>query len=242
MTEARCNAKVKIYDKHLNYSVFNYPIFNPAGLETIKLPRTDYSKSVNPTTRNDSIKRAKDKIFDIAYCNEWDYFITLTFNPDFINSYDPMLVNKAFRNWLHNMVKRYQMVYLAVPELHKSGRIHLHLLARGNFRLIDSNHKLRDGRTIYNLDNWKYGWTTAIKLDDNHEAVCRYISKYVSKELRRILPNFYYAGGQGLKREPETAYFNTDYKEFDGNEYHLPFSDFAKVKYRYQPISNYEDR
>lgn len=243
MERTRCNAKVKIYDSHTDTSVFNYPVFNPFGLETHRKTRMNFSKSSNPITRNDSLKRAKDKIYDIAFSNNWDLFITLTFNPRLINSFDPLDVNKAFKNWLHNMAKRYEMVYIAVPEYHKSKRIHLHLLARGQFRLINSGHKLKDGRVVYNLDNWKYGFTTAVFLDDNHEAVSRYITKYVTKDIGMVLPNLYYAGGKGLVREPETHFFNTDYKSFDGIEYKLPFSDFGKVKYRFDPLdgSIYDD-
>jgi len=30
--------------------------------------------------RTDILKRAKDKVFDIAFSNEWAYFLTITFN------------------------------------------------------------------------------------------------------------------------------------------------------------------
>ena len=46
-----------------------------------------------------SCRRTKNKIYDIARCNKWDYFFTLTFNPDKVNSFNYEEVAKKLSNW-----------------------------------------------------------------------------------------------------------------------------------------------
>ena len=68
------NAKIKFYPNGVNrLSVFNYPRFREVERGEVELPETYDTDSLS---RSDSIKRAKDMIFDIAYLNEfdWKYF------------------------------------------------------------------------------------------------------------------------------------------------------------------------
>lgn len=229
------NSRVKIYpDNILKYTVFNKLIFNPDKSELINKinKRDDYTKSDNPITRDDSLKRAKDKIFDIAFINGdlWQYFITLTLDKTKIDRYDKKVINKKFKIWLNNMVKRYDLNYIIIPEYHKDGAIHFHGLISGkNLRL--SYVKLdKKGRRVYNFDNWLLGFSTAIELDDNRTAVSAYITKYVTKDTTKILGNVYYSGGHDLKRECQSVYQNIDYAEFKGREIKIPNTN-VKVKY-----------
>lgn len=232
MDKTRFNAKTKIYPSEVKTTVFSYPVYNPNKCETVKLPRRSYEKNPSNDSRSDSVKRAKDKVFDIATINGFTLFVTLTCNDNILDASSISDVIKAFKDWAHNMSRRYGMVYLFLPEYHKDGkRLHFHGLVKGNLRLVDSGHKDK-GRTVYNVDNWKYGFSTAIPLDENTERVANYVTKYITKDMKRIAGNFYFAGGKGLKRKPDEVFFNTDFKAFDGKEYTLPFSDLAKVKYR----------
>lgn len=233
MDNSRFNAKSKIYRDEVRTTVFNYRAYNPNKLETVKLPRRSFSKNPSNDSRSDSVKRAKDKVFDIATINDFELFVTLTCNDNVLDGASISDVIKAFKEWAHNMSRRYGMVYLFLPEYHSDGkRIHFHGLVKGNLRLVDSGHKDKSGRTMYNVDNWKYGFSTVIQLDGNTERVANYVTKYITKDMKRIAGNFYYAGGKGLKRKPDEVFFNTDFKAFEGKEYTLPFSDLAKVKYR----------
>ena len=77
------NARIKLYPNDiLKYTVFNKLIYNPEKAELINKvnKRDDYTKSDDPITRDDSLKRSKDKIFDIAFMNAdlWQYMVTLT--------------------------------------------------------------------------------------------------------------------------------------------------------------------
>ena len=81
------NSRIKLYPNDiLKYTVVNKLIFNPEKAELISKvnKRDDYTKSDDPITRDDSLKRSKDKIFDIAFMNAdlWQYMVTLTLDKD----------------------------------------------------------------------------------------------------------------------------------------------------------------
>ena len=229
------NARVKVYPNDiLKYTVFNKLIFNPDKAELINKinKRDDYIKSDNPVTRDDSLKRSKDKIFDISFINGdlWQYFITLTLDKTKIDRYDKKEINKKLKTWLNNMVKRYDFNYIIIPEYHEDGAIHFHGLCSGNNLKLTYVKIDKKGRKVYNLDNWNLGFSTAIELDDNRTAVSAYITKYVTKDTTKILGNVYYAGGHSIKRDCKAVYQNIDYSEFKGQEIKVP-NTCIKVKY-----------
>lgn len=161
--------------------------------------------------RDDSLKRAKDKIQDICLCNSFDYFVTLTFNPERVNSFNVEEVKKVVKNWLANGVKRRNFSYIAIPEYHKSGRIHIHALMSGDLKLVDSG-KIHNGKNIYHLSDWKenYGFCTAVKVDGNVPRLSYYITKYITKGNDKIFGKFYWSS-RNLRREPDYDYKHTDF-------------------------------
>lgn len=134
-----------------------------------------------------SMNRSKQMIYGIARANRWDYFLTLTFDRNLVDSSDYKLVVQKAQNWLDNIRKRTSpnMKYLIVPELHADmEHWHLHGLLADcpELTLLDSGHRSKSGLPIYNLLNWKYGFSTVTKVTHNHK-VSAYISKYITKEL-----------------------------------------------------------
>ena len=134
-----------------------------------------------------SMNRSKQMIYGIARANEWDYFLTLTFDRNLVDSSDYKLVVQKAQKWLDNIRQRISpnMKYLIVPELHADMKHwHLHGLLADcpELTLTDSGHKSKSGLVIYNLQNWKYGFSTVTYVVHNHK-VSAYISKYITKEL-----------------------------------------------------------
>lgn len=130
-----------------------------------------------------SNNRAKQKIYELARSNEWEYFLTLTFAQDRYN-YD--LLTEKLRNWINRTKKNYApgMKYIFVPELHKDGALHFHGIVAniGNLPLVDSGRKDKNGNIIYNIDCYKMGFTTATKVTDSGR-VASYMTKYITKDL-----------------------------------------------------------
>lgn len=208
------------------------PLINFPADETIATE----SQKAKKATRNDSIKRTIDKAFEIGCANDFRYFVTLTINKEKLNRYEPSEIYPALKNWLSNRVSRNNMDYIIFPEYHKqkenetSPAIHFHGLVNGNFPLTDSGKTTEKGQVIYNLDSWKYGFSTVIELDGS-AAVYFYVTKYITKENTRIFGKSYFSGGKTLKRELPTEYLNYDYYSFEGEEYLITVANMG-VKYK----------
>lgn len=132
-----------------------------------------------------SMRRTKQTIYDIAQANDWEYFFTMTFNPDKVDSFDYEEVTKKLSNWLKNMRKCSEnLKYIVVPEKHKSGRWHFHgLFANcGELGFVDSEKRTHKGQVIYNVGKYKFGFSTAIELDFD-KAICTYLTKYITKDV-----------------------------------------------------------
>lgn len=158
--------------------------FNPFSgemEEVIDLNEQEFYKYV-------AFKRSKNMIYKLAFNNKpWDYFVTFTFNSDKVDRYNFSEVSKKLSKWIDNIKQKYgckDMGYIIVPEKHKDGAWHFHGLFKNcdNLNFIDSGIKDNQGRVIYNISNYKFGFTTATKLSDIDKAVS-YILKYISKDL-----------------------------------------------------------
>lgn len=139
-----------------------------------------------------SLKRTKTKIYELAQANEWKWFLTLTFNPDLIDNSDYDLLSSKLNDFFSNLRKRVcpDLKYLLVPELHKDGiKYHFHGLFAdcGGLIFQDSGHYI-DGVRQYNLLQWKYGfsWCSIVK---DSSRVASYITKYITKDLVCTLAN-----------------------------------------------------
>ena len=134
-------------------------------------------------SRKVSNSRAKQKIYELARSNEWEYFLTLTFAKD---RYEYDILTAKLKNWINRTKKTYapDMKYIFVPELHKDGALHFHGIVSdiGKLPLVDSGHKDKSGNTIYNIDCYKMGFTTATKVTDSGR-VASYLTKYITKDL-----------------------------------------------------------
>jgi hypothetical protein len=161
-----------------------------------------------------SKKRSLDNIFGYALSNKFDYFITLTFSPEFVdrdNNEDIKYHWKLFRQklqYLFNDVK-----ILAIPEKHPtSGKLHLHCLV-GNCNLKQwlvkaynphTGKPLKSkGKQVYNLELFDFGFSTVVCLDNNSLRVANYLSKYVVKDF----------GTLGYNSKSYYNTYNLDFKD-----------------------------
>lgn len=160
-----------------------------------------------------SARRAAAKLRRLALANDFEYFVTLTFDPEKVDSFDSAAVAKALNRWADNMVRRHGLRYVIVPELHKSGRIHLHgFFAGAGLKVEDSGHVDGCGHPVYNLPQWGFGFSTAIRLYGNYHAAVGYCTKYITKlEGQRIMGRWYYSGG--TLREPQRDMLDAEYRK-----------------------------
>ena len=137
-----------------------------------------------------SVARTKRKILMLVRSKKWSYFVTLTFDPLKTDRYDYDLCCKRTRHWLQNL-KRVdgvnELAFICIPEMHKDGAWHMHLLVDGiDPDLLKDSGKKNKGRKIYNLPNWQYGFSTVEKVDYSDPAstiwISQYVTKYITKE------------------------------------------------------------
>lgn len=159
-----------------------------------------------------SMRRARAQLRRLALSNEFDYFVTLTLDPERIDRYDPAAVIKALSQWCSNMVKRHGLRYVLVPEMHKDGAFHFHGFMAGEGLIAADSGVQWDGRPVYNLPQWTLGFTTAQRLYGTYSAAVGYCCKYIGKQQgQRPLGRWYYSGGSLAK--PEKRYATLAYRE-----------------------------
>lgn len=196
-----------------------------------------------PTQKNSSsrdtteqhIIRAKNRLFDIVYCNSWNYFLTITIDDSIVDGHNVPAVMKKVNSFLHNSVNRKGLRYVLVPEEHKSGRIHCHALVNDVFTLTDSGTRIVKNydrpvklstihrkhipdadilRTVYNVDDWRNGYSTAIPVYGDPGAIAQYVTKYITKDCKKIFGKYFWSS-RNLIREPDIFLSDTDFYSDD---------------------------
>lgn len=240
--EGKYNCRVKLYpDEKGEFHIVeemvssNY-IFNPDGLELRGCRGGSHfrGRTSEVDKVNRSKARANSKIKDLIYCNDFKYFVTLTLSAEKVDRSDYSAVMKKLNIYLGNRVRRNGLYYVGVPELHKKGGFHFHFLMNDCLPLADSGtvirptggkpvkvktalyqrYSLDDCKTVYNIEDWNLGFTTAIRLYGDRGAVASYIGKYITKG-DKVGGRWYYSGGD-LQR-PKYMYRNEDFDTFNSD-------------------------
>lgn len=236
------NAHLKSYpDGSIEITCSPRAIFRESGWEAAdKWKPESRSGSASPVSSDAdnlarSVRRARSKLRDYARSNQFAYFVTLTLSPDLAaDRYDIGTTVKQIRSWLDNRCRRYGLIYVLVPEHHKDGAIHFHGFINAALPVVDSGTISNGGKprrprserqradllasgwhVVYNLPDWKFGFSTAIKLYGDREKAIGYVCKYVGKEMSanggKIGGRWYYSGG-ALQR-PSVSACDLDYDQ-----------------------------
>jgi len=159
------------------------------------------------------------RIKGYAFSNRFRWFVTLTFNPEKVDSSDYETAKSTLLKWCRRMRDRHrQFDYLMIPELHRSGAVHFHgLLGDIPAHFVEAvNPKtgkkvVRHGRQVYNLTEWEYGFSDCEEIE-SQERAASYITKYVTSALltdKKMYNKKRYFNSQGLAK-PAVAYSMDD--------------------------------
>lgn len=195
-----------------NICSFSRPVFSPDGWETAvdspvdKTVENSLDSASKITAESEiirrSTRRARVQCMDYILCNDFDLFTTLTYSPKDVDRTSYSDVYRLLSVWLSNLVQRHEFRYIAVPEFHHDGAaIHFHMLSScSGLNLVDSGH-FRNGKSVYNLKNWKYGFSTAqyVTGESAREKCAKYIFKYMGKQMGQKIGGRYYLSGGKLK-------------------------------------------
>jgi hypothetical protein len=137
-------------------------------------------RDVHSSKLANSIARARTRVFELAICNDFDYFITLTINDEKLDRYDLGEYIKKLGQFIRDYRKKYgvNVQYLLIPEKHKDGAWHMHGLIKG----IPKEHLRKNKYGYLDWEDYKkrFGYCSIDKIK-NQEAVSKYITKYIRK-------------------------------------------------------------
>ncbi len=217
----KANAKKFIpYDVFENGDKIRYRL----NLETGEVE--DYTRKLCEFSRGASIRRSKILINQLLEENNFEWFVTLTFDDFRVGDRNDFeKVYNAYVLFINNLKKQFpDVIYITFPEKHKLKEIifgeyeiktldncyHFHMLlgncdikklgfensgkvccswstkngiaSKEYFEKTKNFHNLKetDGTTIYNVTNFKYGFSTASKIKDKAKTNT-YVKKYVEK-------------------------------------------------------------
>lgn len=195
------------------------------NLVKLDLDNNDLTKdneiSLSNTIEKRSIIRSKLECQRIAKSNinDWETFITLTFDPKIVKSdmRDISNANKRFKYFIDKVrrVKK-DFKYICVPEFHKSGIVHYHLLCN----IKASNTKLmfiqEDNKKYKHIKYWQEGFTSVEVLKGDVKKIIGYIAKYMTKDIdNRLFNRHRYFYSRNLIT-PKISYIDKDnLKELD---------------------------
>lgn len=148
-----------------------------------------------------SVSRARSRVFELAACNDFSFFCTLTLDADKRDRFDLSGFRKAFAQMVRNLNRgRDEKIrYLLIPEHHKDGAWHMH----GLFMGFTASDLVKNG---FGYLDWpayssRFGFFSCSPIRSK-EGCSRYITKYVTKDFdgscRQSGEHLFFAS-QGLK-------------------------------------------
>lgn len=219
--------------------------------EVLEVTETDAERQARK--RMENLARAKHRIQEYVLLNDYSYFLTITLNDEKVDGRNVPRIMKKLSNWLNDSVKRKGLAYILVPELHPtSGRVHAHALINDALRVVDSGTRMVRGysrpvsvtklrfldpdrnrvlRVVYNLPDWKYGFSTAIPVYGQRLALANYMCKYITKCDEKIFGKYYWSS-KNQKKYPDVELIDAGewvYYQTPAKAYGPPHGPFVKI-------------
>ncbi len=201
----RC-VKVEKWGNHYRIVVYL------AGAPELRNARTveiveNYENGGEPNCQKleNNIARAKTRIRELAACNPWSHFASLTLNSSKVERYTKRNIIPALGSWCQNYNRKYgvKLKYLIIPEQHKDGAWHFH----GLFNGIAPDSLVRNSHGYLDMPYYahRFGF---ISLDPIRDlARCSsYISKYITKDMgatQHALGEHLFYASRGLQGREE---------------------------------------
>lgn len=155
--------------------------------------------TVNDDKLLESIIRAKSRIFDLAFCNPWQYFFTGTLDKEKYDRTDLEKFHKDFTIFIRNKNRFLEqpIKFLVIPELHSdlcSWHLHgflmnvpeneLHQFQIGDTMSYYLAGKVMKGFQVFDWFSYskKFGFCDLEPIR-SPEAISKYITKYINKDL-----------------------------------------------------------
>ena len=180
-----------------------------------------------------SISRTKSRVYELAMCNKFRFFCTLTLDEGLRDRFDLKAFSKDFgqfiRNFNRDRSEENKVKYLIIPEKHKNGAWHAHGLLQG---LTDDDLiKNEYGHLDWVAYKKRFGFISLSAIRDP-VACSSYITKYITKDVansnREAFGHLYFAS-QELKRRQAVTFGVADSNTFP-NEFEFE-NEYVKISW-----------
>lgn len=231
------------------YKITLHKMIRRAGYEAIEGDGSKHRAGIKSTAGNstkleESLSRTRATIFELALCNDWEWFVTMTLNPEYHDRKDLNSYKKKLSTWLknYNRIHRTNIKYLLIPEQHADGQSwhmhglmmglpegHLHEFTEQERLPIKILIEIKRGHKVYTWAAYAKAFGYISITEIRHiESVSKYITKYITKNLTETkieLNDHMFYASKGLKRA-EKIYQGKLTKDLDED-----FSnDYVKIK------------
>ena len=160
-----------------------------------------------------SLSRSKRNIRELALCNDFEYFATVTVDNQFCDRFHleqcQTLLRKKFKK-----IKRShkEFAYLFITEKHKDGAFHFHGLVKGLDLYVNDNGYFSN--TVFD----EIGFNSFSKIKD-YTKCCNYITKYITKDCVKNEHNQIYFCSKGLKKAQKEELKNFTFEPSYENDF-----------------------
>lgn len=175
-----------------NFRVVHLKSVKKSGFELIS---SEKNKSTKEDVEHASLSRSRRMIRELALCNSFEYFATLTINSSSCDRFSLTECQERLRRKLKTL-KQYNkdFAYLFITEKHKNGAFHFHGLIKG----IDNFYTNKNGYLSHKTFD-QLGFNSFSKIRD-YTKTCNYILKYITKDCVRNEKGTIYISSRGLKK------------------------------------------
>lgn len=201
-TQREVRSKIKIYpngDKKI--TTFAKPLIVFENTEVFGADDEDKRKSKIDLTEEEKQKEiervaekryreVREKIEDYARSNPFTHFITLTQSRKIVgNRFDDDLALSNLASFLKTVRKQAKrknidFKYIVVPERHKNGALHFHMLAYNYpYDFVYAKYDKRKKIDIYKIEQWKFGISHVVETYGPMWKLGVYMKKYITKQM-----------------------------------------------------------
>lgn len=190
--------------------------------EPIKTKEVDYNSD---EVKRCSLSRTKKNIRELALCNSFEYFATITISSQKSDRYSLSDCQENLKKILHKIKRNNKdFGYLIITEKHKDGAFHFHGLIKGISDLYTNDNGYLCSQIFTN--ELGYNSFSPIK---SYEKCCNYICKYITKDCIKNTHNQIYISSRGLKKSIKTEINPIKFNPSFTNDY-VDIYDFSISK------------
>lgn len=190
----------QVYEPRTYLYQYNDENFRLVHLKSVKKPGFEphidlKNKSTKEEVERVDLSRSRRMIRELALCNNFEYFATLTINSSSCDRFSLTECQHKLRNKLERLKRlNKNFAYIFITERHKNGAYHFHGLVKG----IDNFYTNYNGYLSNKIFD-QLGFNSFSKIRD-YTKTCNYILKYITKDCVKNEKGTIYISSRGLKK------------------------------------------